>query len=60
MKRFWQWLGFHVHDWGKWEKCEYFVFHDMETAILLEEKGRNVSKQRRVCQTCGRIHVTTV
>jgi hypothetical protein len=50
MKRLWRWLGFHVHEWGPWERI------DVNT-ILVSPGGQrefcNVSAQARKCLRCG-------
>lgn len=47
MKKFLEWLGFHFHDWSKWETTE-------GTANgILYKKPVSVVVQYRVCKTCG-------
>ena len=49
MRKFWQWLGFHLHDWSKWEvtgEIRKNVTRDPNRGVI------GVSQERR-CETCG-------
>lgn len=51
MKKFWQWLGFHVHDWGQWNEIE-IMRRTLVGAVQIGE-DRWVSIQVRRCRICG-------
>lgn len=49
LKRFWKWLGFHVHDWSNWE-----------TQGEVKQKERTVGHwQTRHCNECKKLQAQT-
>jgi hypothetical protein len=49
LRRFFEKLGFHFHDWSKWE-VEHF-------RMTYPKEGARVVRQVRYCKTCGFIQV---
>ena len=52
LKRFWKWLGFHVHEFTPWTRIEVdrvLMFYDGRPNI----EQHNVKIQMRQCMECG-------
>jgi len=54
--RFWRWLGFHVHDWDKWELVDMTLKKIVNEDYPWQAKlvKLDVTRQHRRCKTCGK------
>lgn len=53
IKRMWKALGFHVHDWGKWEaNCQTLNFWGGVSGTMYARKCKN--------ENCGQVQTKSV